>query len=46
MVSSFSVKNVIKSSAVWVTDVDGTGQSNVIVFQSDLESRHMSMTDD
>ena len=47
MVSTFSVKNLLKSSAVWVTDVDATGRSNeFILFQSDLESGHMSMADD
>ena len=36
MVSSFPVKNVLKSSTVWVTDVDATGRSNeFILFQKD-----------
>ena len=47
MVSTFPVKNVLKSFAVWVTDVDATGWCNeFILFQSDLESGHMSMADD
>ena len=47
MMSTFPVKNVLKSSAVWVTDVDATGRSDeFILFQSDLESGHMSMADD
>ena len=46
-VSTFPGKNVLKSSAVWVTDVDATERSNeIILFQSELESEHMSMADD
>ena len=31
-------ENVLKSSSVWVTDVDATGRNNVfILFQSDLD---------